>query len=415
MSTAVKKTRKKTAYETHFDVRKKLMLWVPPLVEQAYFDDYLDDPDSPTIMNLVYLIEADGIIERIDTMPYHDSFQTFYDLHLNKYNEDKTNFCAKYSEGGVSPEYIINSANCKYKDKNVTLISLELDEYENIKDVYGLITFHLLEHDPETIMVETLCGNRTLPPSGEGTRLMNFLKRRAYEVGIKNIALHPLENVIEYYKKLNFRKLNSDEADAVNLSDEEDETMGINLPANKNWNKLRTTVKVLGTFLKNKKLKDTRKRQKVIKEIYKAKYDEKTGKRGTPIHKPFSQPTTHFVPQPSKVGKVVDVKTSDGITVRTKLATPIIPGASMQLIKERDAILTAAKITKLRNEAAQKKLSTASPINEESSEEEPLTESQIKELARQFKLEEEKNGFTVFQNAKKTAKGTRKRKHKRRV
>jgi len=407
---ATKKDRKRTAYEKHFDIHKTLMLWVPPSVEQAYFDD----PDSPTIMNVVYLIEAAGV-QRINTAKYGESFQNFYNLHLYEYTTSETNFCSKYSEGGVSPEYIVNSADCEYDDNNITLISLELDKKGAIKDVYGLITFHLLEHDPETIMVETLCGNRTLPPSGEGTRLMNFLKRRAYEVGIIKIALHPLDNVIGYYTRLNFRKLHSDEADAVNLSDYEDDdtTMATNMRARKNWNKLRTTVKVLGTFMRNKKLKDTKKTQKVIKEIYKGKYDEKTGKRGTLIHEPFTQPTTHFVPQPTRVGKVTDVKIGkDGTVEVRKLATPIIKGASIQLIKERDAILTAAQMTKLRNEAAQKKVS---PINEESSEEEALTESQIKELEKQFKLEEEKKGFTIFQNAKKTAKGTRKRKLKRRV
>lgn len=416
MSSVVNKKRKKTPYEKHFDVRKKLMLWIPPSVEQAYFDD----PDSPTIMYLIYLIESE-MVKRIDTQPYDDSFQIFYDSHLEQYNTSETNFCAKYSEdGGVNPEYIVNSANCAYDDNNITLLSLDTDEYGNIKDVYGLITFHLLEHKPDTIMVETLCGNRTLEPSGEGTRLINYLKNKAYEVGITKIALHPLDNVIGYYTRLNFRKLNSDEADDINLSDAEDTTMAINVRARKNWNKLRTTAKVLGKFMRNRsKQTNAEKTRKIIKEIYEPKYDEKTGKRGTPIHRPFSQPTMHYVPHPARVGKVVDVKIDKHGTVEvSKLATPIIPGASMQLIKERDAILTAAQMTQLRNQHANKK--ALYPINEESSIQK-LSQSQIDEEANKNIEEEEKNALKIFENAKtqvdkkRKAKGTRKRKPKRRV
>lgn len=419
MSTSSKKNRKRTLYEKHFDKPKKMMLWIPPSVEQAY----IDDPYSQNIMYIVYLIESyqvNGVkmVERIDTSLYDGSFQNFYETHLNQYTTSETNFCSKYSEGGVSPDYIVNSADCEYEDDNITLLSVDTDEYGNIIDVYALITFHLVDHEPETIMVETLCGNRTLEPSGEGTRLINFLKMKAQEAGFNKIVLHPLDTVIGYYTRLNFRKLNSDEADAINLSNYEDDetTMATNMRALNHWKKLKTTSKVIGKFMINKKLKDANKTRKVIKEIYIPTYDEKTGKRGTPIHTPFSKPTTHFVPRPAKIGKVINVKMGkDGTVEVSKLAKQIIPGASMQLIKERDAVKNSALMTQTINRNAKKE--TLNPIKEESPIQE-LSQSQIDEDANKIIQEEKKNALNIFENAKfksdkiKKAKGTRKRKRR---
>ena len=156
MSTTTKKIQHKynprATYFQGYKIPKKLMLWVPPSVEA----DFLDNPDLPSIMEFVYYIEANNV-ERIDTTIYEDSFQQFYDYHINikKYNKPKSSFCATTADGGVGTEYIIESADSLYENENtITLLSVD---GKNITEVYALVTFRLINHQPDTIMVETLC------------------------------------------------------------------------------------------------------------------------------------------------------------------------------------------------------------------------------------------------------------------
>ena len=221
----------------------------------------------------------------------------------------------------------------------------------------------------DTIMVETLCGNQTINSEGEGTRLLNFLKKMTYSIGIPKIALHPIDTAVSYYTRENFRKLKSDEAEIINnASSDEDsppETMAINQRARRNWNKFKTVTRVLGKFTRNKRLKDLAKKTKEIKRFYKAKYDEKTGKRGIPIPPPFSTATTKHSVKPPHIGKIVGVETTREGTTRTIEAFPIIPGASLNLAREKAAIKDAALMTKIReaNLKAEQKAASKSKKN----------------------------------------------------
>lgn len=339
-STKKHSINKKSSYFQQF--KKKLIMWVPPSVET----DYFENQESPNIMELVYYIEANNI-ERIDTSIYNDSFEEFYYLHLTQYDNNKTEFCSNI-DGGVNKDYVIDIAN-----DYITIMSVDDLDYVNI--VYALISFRLVDKSPDTIMVETLCGNQTINSKGEGTRLLNFVKNMAHSIGIRKIALHPVDTAVQYYKQANFRTLNSDEADLINSSDEDTppETMIKDTPSQRRWAKIKTIVKVLGAYTRDKKFKETiLDKTKEIKRFHKAKYNEKTGQRGTLIPAPFSTPTIKYFPRGAPVGKIKNVVTTNEGTLRTIIATPVIPGASLRIAKLKSDIQDAALMTNIREAEA---------------------------------------------------------------
>lgn len=398
MSTTTKKIQHKfnprATYFQGYKLPKKFMMWVPPIVEEEYFNN-----GAPNLMEFVYFIEASGV-ERIDTTIY-DGFEHFYSkyIDIDKYNKPETSFCATTSEGGVGTDYIIESANSEYdNDRTITLISLDIDETGDITDVYALITFRLVESEIDTIMVETLCGNRSLPPSGEGTRLINYLTDLAYLIGIHKIALHPIDSAIGYYTRLNFIELNKDEADAIN-NEEGTTTFRKNTRARKNWKKAMNAVR-FAIYEKKLKLNELKKNQIIIKQTYKAKYDEKTGKRGIPIHPPFS--TLKQKPYVTKpVGKLVNVqRNKNGDIIKTREVYRITPGKSLRVAKMKSEIKDAAEITKIIRENA-KKDAVLSTIKEESNSPEELTQEEIEQQAREFRNEEKRNALEHFINVQK--------------
>lgn len=373
----------RATYFQGYKIPKKIVMWVPPIVEEEYFND----PSIPSIMEFVYFIEAAGV-KRIDTTLYEGSFQNFYDYHLNKYNKIETSFCATTSEGGVSTDYIVNSADSEYdNDRTITLISVDIDDVDNITEVYALVTFRLIDLDPDTIMVETLCGNRSLPPSGEGTRLINYLTDLAYLISVNKIALHPIDSAIGYYTRLNFIELTKDEADAIN--DEEDTiTFRKNTRARKNWKKSMNAVRF---SIQQQKMNELKRNQIIIKELYKKK-------RGIPIGKPFSkEKQSPRIPKPARKVKNIEKHKNGDITV-TRVAYRIIPGKSLRVAKMKSEIKDAAQMTKIIQENSKQKLS---PIKEESNSPEELTEEEIEQQARQFRNEERMNAIQHFTNVQK--------------
>jgi hypothetical protein len=396
MSTTTKKIQHKynprATYFQGYKIPKKLMLWVPPSVEA----DFLDNPDLPSIMEFVYYIEANNV-ERIDTTIYEDSFQQFYDYHINikKYNKPKSSFCATTADGGVGTEYIIESADSLYENENtITLLSVD---GKNITEVYALVTFRLINHQPDTIMVETLCGNQSLPPSGEGTRLINYLMRLAQDIGINNVALHPIDSAIGYYTRLNFIELREDEADAIN--DEEGiTTFKINTRARKNWKKAMNSIRFAI-------------HQKKLKEMEQAKIITRTTfpkKQGIPINPPFSKETQKFIPK--LTGKIHDVERNEnGDIIVSRVAYKIEPGKSLRLAKMKDEMENAYKMADIikQNVIIKKKkelpVPVPVPVKEESnSPSSPkLSEKEIERQAREFLKEEENAALKIFKQRKK--------------
>ena len=376
-------------YFQGYKLRKKIMMWVPPSIEEDFFSE--ENSESQSIMEFIYYIEASNV-ERIDTTTYGGSFGMFYEMHLEKYNNPETSFCATTAEGGVSTNYIIDSANSEYEDeRTVTLMSVDVDSTNFITEVYALVTFRLIENESDTIMVETLCGNRSLPPSGEGTRLINYLTELAYLVSINKVALHPIDTAIGYYTRLNFIELKKDEADAIN--DEEDIiTFRKNTRARKNWKKAMNAVRFV---INENKLKEIEAKKIIIKEFYKNKYENK---KGIPIDAPFSKPKQVFVRKPKPVGKLVDVRRNKDGIIKTREVYRIIPGESLRVAQMKREIKEAAEFTKIIRENA-KKEPLFTMKEETNSPQDELTQAQIDEEERQNLIELEKKGLEQFNRA----------------
>lgn len=345
MSTTLKtkkyKIPNRAVYFTGAKPKKKFMLWIPTHVENTY----LENPDDPSIMSFVYYLEAFGI-KRIDTSIYNSDpsdpnsepdFDFFYQIHLDRYANEKGDFCSSVIEGGVNSEYVIGTANAKRGYDTVTLLSLDIDEDDNIIEVYGLITFRLVTKTSEldTVMVDTLCGNQALPGSGEGTRLLNYLQSRAKEVGIVKVVLHPVDSAIRYYEREKFRPLKREEAKLVNSSDSDSDelTMQKNARSSSNWNKLKNSVRLLGIYRNTKK---ARRLEEIKKQIIQNKMRVPTSvsKKGKPIPAPFTTQTRKFR------AKVTPFKQSIN-------AIPIIPGSTLTEAKLRDEIKEAETRTKI--------------------------------------------------------------------
>ena len=225
----------------------------------------------------------------------------------------------------------------------------------------------------------------------------------SFSIGIPKIALHPIDTAVPYYKRENFRKLTPSEkqlidSSSASSSDEDNPgTMGINQRARKNLNIFKTAVRVLGKFARTKRLNENENKTKQIKRIYKAKYDEETKKRGTPIPAPFTTPMRRYIPKPPDLGRIVGVKTTHEGTERTIKASRIIPGQSLYLAKEKALIQDAALMTKIREENLKAEQAAAEK------EAAKKSKSKVKQDASIKKSKSKKS------KGNKTASGTRKR------
>lgn len=335
---------RRATYFSRAKPKKQLRLWIPNSVEEKF----LENPDEPSIMSLVYYIEANGV-QRIDTSLYdadNPNFGMFYQQHLEPYTNNGVYFCSSDKEGGVSEGYIIDAANAKQGNDTATLLSLDIDNDGNIYDVYALITFRLVttKQQLDTLMIETLCGNQALPGSGEGTRLMNYIQNKGKEIGIIKFVLHPVDTAIGYYKKDKFRTLDPIEAMEVNSSKSDSDsdsdssvddkiTMQKNVRAISQWNKVKNSTKLMGIY-KNNKNKQT-KRQVEEKMLQKrlSKPKNMTSKKGIPIAKPFTTKTVKYRP-------IVTPYKEKG------LAIPITPGKTLEKSRLRREIIEAEEKTR---------------------------------------------------------------------
>ena len=207
VSTPVKKTNSKKKKESPIPVPtpvvakpidKQFRLWVPHDIEQddqvlhisVYMEDVLDIP-------------------KIDNKIYNNNFREFHSFHMKQYNKNKNEFCYSYKKGGVSEDYLVDSAN---DDDSITLMIVSVDDADMISNVYALITFRY-STAKDAIKVKTLCGNQVLAEAaGDAGRLLSFLEQTCVDVGYYNIILDPLDTVVNYYTKKNYVKILSKES-----------------------------------------------------------------------------------------------------------------------------------------------------------------------------------------------------------
>ncbi len=238
----------RATYFRQFIKPKKLLLW-------TLSDPANDDPNNPFSFNkfVSYLegsLEGKNKITRVDPFDYDFDFENFYAMEIaDKYDETIKpghRFCSNPLTGGVSTGYIIDTAN---EEENATILSVDLRENGTIKEIYALITFRV-SNNKEAIKIHTLCGNQAMIGSGEGTRLLNLIKESSYLFGIHKIFLDPLDDAINYYKKLKFRFAGSSSSAETLASDESPaiKQMKINTRAQKRWMLSKNGLKVLKIY-----------------------------------------------------------------------------------------------------------------------------------------------------------------------
>lgn len=120
-----------------------------------------------------------------------DKFKTFSDERILRYiRKTGKSFCDKL-------EFIIE--HLADNKNNITLVTM--DEV----DVYGLLIFNIHpEKENVDIYVELLCGNKALPSTGEGSRLLKILEEAGFETGNYNLNLESALDATDYYRDRNY-------------------------------------------------------------------------------------------------------------------------------------------------------------------------------------------------------------------
>jgi len=149
---------------------KQIYLFVPPKTSQNPVIDYLS--------------------ERYPPLPI-DTMETFYNTRIAPYSRSGKSFC--------------NNLEDMLKDLGdvedwVTLISM------NDEDVFAALLFNLDRVDNNgkkdqtiDIYIELFCGNQALPPTGEGTKLLNILEEASFKTKHFKIELSSVLRSAKYY------------------------------------------------------------------------------------------------------------------------------------------------------------------------------------------------------------------------
>ena len=173
-------------------VTRSLALWVP---------DNMDATGET--MRITKTMVDHFKIELIDKTKYAGSFEKFYDEHIRNFETPKNSFCSK-DYLGVNPAYVTANSD---KDTFATLLSIDNDDYGgDIVRVNALITFRWSQK-AKAIKIQTLCSDQRVKSTGEGTKLLNFVKKTANHMGIYKIYLNPLQNAVPFYYRHQFRKV----------------------------------------------------------------------------------------------------------------------------------------------------------------------------------------------------------------
>lgn len=212
MSTAATKaatkaiTKKKINYGiSYFKTRpKQIIVWIPPDMEQ----------DSAIFSTGMLLINTEAIEDkpyRISQIPcgdYENDFNNFYAFHLSKYDDNtnkrkKYGFCWSTATGGVNSGYIIDEAN---NPKNITIMSVDMDEDRNITNIFALLTFSQSVRK-KALKVHTLCSNNDpqVKKSGDGNKLLKFIQAFGLFAEINSTYLEPIDNAVPFYTQMGYR------------------------------------------------------------------------------------------------------------------------------------------------------------------------------------------------------------------
>jgi hypothetical protein len=210
---------------------------------------YIPDGSNEQHPVVQYLLERYALFTNF--IDFHTAFKEKY--FYNSKTKQHSTFCVLDS--------LIEDA---YKPNNITLVSLDTSK----TIVYAIIIFNIYyiplddNYNPIVgkeglnIYIEFLCSNQSLPPSGEGTKLLKIVEDACYQTNYHHIMLDTTERSMQFYKDNNYHKRL------------EDDYMQKNTRALNNWRKARMHLSVRARNqldAKYQKLKSDRKTERILK------------------------------------------------------------------------------------------------------------------------------------------------------
>jgi hypothetical protein len=171
---------------------KNILLWIP---------DGLNPNDIT--LKIANTILADKKIKpsNIDKTEYSDDFREFYNTHIASGDTVKSTFCSADGAAGVNIEYLINNAN---KPKFVTLIAVKSDHFNDSIDINAVLVFRWAK-SANALKIQVLCADQRKKGTGDGTKLLNIIKKTLTSLDLNDIYLNPIDPAVPYYIKQNFR------------------------------------------------------------------------------------------------------------------------------------------------------------------------------------------------------------------
>jgi len=165
--------------------------------------------------------------ETIPLLPT-DNILEFYDTRMAHYSSSypRKTFC--------------NGLEMLFKDiadmpNWVTLVSMNDD------DVFAILIFNINRLDKNgnidptiDIYIELFCGNQALPPSGEGTRMLEILERAGFDTKNFKIELASVPKSVQYYSNKKYYKKKNLDKSYGNLVSMRKDTQALS-----RWSKIR--------------------------------------------------------------------------------------------------------------------------------------------------------------------------------
>jgi RNA polymerase-associated protein CTR9/transcription factor SPN1 len=112
-------------------------------------------------------------------------------------------FCKAKGKNGVNMQYLIDNAN---KSTYVTLIAVNKDHFkDDYLEVNAILIFRWTK-TANALKIQVLCGDQRKKGTGDGTKLLNTVKKTLTVMGLNDIFLNPIGDAVPYYHKQNFRE-----------------------------------------------------------------------------------------------------------------------------------------------------------------------------------------------------------------
>ena len=245
----------------------KMVLWIPAGM----------DVNDKTL-EIANTMRAKFKMDEINKSGYNDDFQRFYENNI-KGQHDAVNgvsFCKAKGKVGVNTDYLIENAN---KSTFATLMAVNKDHFrDDYLEVNAILIFRWSK-TAESLKIQVLCGDQRKRGTGDGTKLLNIVKKTLTDMRLNNIHLNPIDVAVPYYHNQNFKNdgIIHDSSDPKSKSKSKSKTpspntsskkakpktkqkaipkevvpsMTINLRARRNWNKTKLKFRAMSALKEN--------------------------------------------------------------------------------------------------------------------------------------------------------------------